>query len=454
MVTMNGPSISTSPATLPPIQTPPPPTVPTPAMPLPLLGQVSTATLPPSVITHTASSTIPPSEAATTFSQSSGFTLTRVPCKTAAPPPLVPHPPTPAPTPSFAMPKPIQPSGSAKKSRPVQRIVPANAIPSQHLILAAPFPGHSSAVIVAPSALKGDTVVPQAGVVIASPIVRAPGFHILPQTQKSQQLLVPKEETASSSNCSKQAPSTSTVRDGYCSGQGSPCGVEQVPSPQSPHSSCSSLAKNESNQSRRVNHISAEQKRRFNINIGFKTLCGLVPTLKSQSNLKPISNAATLQKTVEYIGKLQQERLSMQEEAKRLREEIEELNTSINSCQEQLPATGVPITRHRFDHMRDTFDEYVKNRTLQNWKFWIFSIIIRPLFESFNGAVSTTSTEELCQSTLRWLECHCSLPVLRPMVLSTLRQLSTSTSILTDPSLLPEEATRAVSSVPKRAAEC
>lgn len=31
-----------------------------------------------------------------------------------------------------------------------------------------------------------------------------------------------------------------------------------------------------------------------------------------------------------------------------------------------------------------------------------------------------------------------------PVVLSTLRQLSTATSILTDPSLVPEEAIRAV----------
>lgn len=45
--------------------------------------------------------------------------------------------------------------------------------------------------------------------------------------------------------------------------------------------------------------------------------------------LKQISNAATLQKTVEYISKLQQERLQMQEETRRLREEIEELNSSI-----------------------------------------------------------------------------------------------------------------------------
>ncbi|XP_051528380.1 MLX-interacting protein-like isoform X3 [Myxocyprinus asiaticus] len=269
------------------------------------------------------------------------------------------------------------------------------------------------------------------------------GFHILPQTQKSPQLTVPKEETSTTLSNKTSAQSSSTAHDERrVSGQGSPLGSEQVPSPQSPLSSSSTgLAKNEASQSRRVNHISAEQKRRFTINVCFKTLCSLVPTLKSQSN---ISNASTLQKTVDYIGKLQLERQQMQEETKRLREEIEELNTSINLCQEQLPATGVPITSHRFDHMREKFEDYVKNRTLQNWKFWIFSVIIQPLFESFNGTVSTTNLTELCETTMQWLDRYCALPVLRPMVLRTLRQLCTSTSILTDPSLLPEEARKSV----------
>lgn len=42
-------------------------------------------------------------------------------------------------------------------------------------------------------------------------------------------------------------------------------------------------------------------------------------------------------------------------------------------CQQQLPATGVPITHQRFDQMRDMFDEYVRTRTLHNWKFWVVS---------------------------------------------------------------------------------
>ncbi|MBN3304231.1 MLXIP protein, partial [Amia calva] len=460
-----------------------------------------------SVITHTASSTVTHSAAATTFGQSPGFTLqavqhTRVPSKTALQPRVrQPLPPTAArQTPqTFALPKPINPSSSGKRTKHLQKIVPAGPKPLAFFtpgtkvtcymrvyFCSVPIPGQTSAVIVTPGPMKGEGV-PTTGVVItptaigrvtfgvalysfatslsfhpllinnlsnlASVLSRVfqstglPEFHILQQAQNSPQLIIPKEETTPSTACRKQASSPTAVRDGRSSGKASPCASEQSTSPQSPLNTSTGLSKLDTPigmKIRRGNHISAEQKRRFNIKIGFETLSSLVSTLKSQSNAKPISNAATLQKTVEYIAKLQQERLQMQEEARRLREEIEELNASINTCQEQLPATGVPITRHRFDHMRDLFDEYVKNRTLQNWKFWIFSIIIKPLFESFNAMVSTTSTEELCQTTLSWLDQHCSLPVLRPMVLRTLRQLSTTTSILSDPSHLPEQATQAV----------
>ncbi|XP_075372760.1 MLX-interacting protein isoform X3 [Mycteria americana] len=240
-------------------------------------------------------------------------------------------------------------------------------------------------------------------------------------------------------------------RDCQNSGQASPCTSEQSPSPQSPQNSCSGKPATDPNmaafKNRRMKHIS-EQKRRFNIKIGFSTLNSLV-----SANSKSISHAITLQKTVEYIAKLQQERTQMQEETRRLREEIEELNATIISCQQQLPATGVPITRQRFDHMRKLFDEYVRSRTLQNWKFWIFSIIIKPLFESFNGMVSTTSFKDLNQTAMAWLDQHCSLPVLRPMVLNTLRHLSTTTSILSDPSCLPEQAAEAVNKMNKMAGE-
>ncbi|XP_076843224.1 MLX-interacting protein isoform X2 [Brachyhypopomus gauderio] len=406
----------------------------------PLPQPVPTVPTVPTAVTHAAPSPVTPSAAATSASQSS-FALSPAPSRqdAVAGGQVAPScPPLPPPPQTFAMPCSILPSSSTKKNRPI--------VPSPRLIL-----GPASAVIVTPPPRKSDAVPTTNVVITSSCIPLGSSFHIVSQNQKSPQLIVPKQETAPCApSCKSPAPSPCSARDRRNSGQGSPLGVEQVPSPQSPLNSTTGLTKNETTQSRRVNHISAEQKRRFNINVGFKTLCTLVPTLKSQSN---ISNAVTLQKTVEYIGKLQQERQQMQEETRRLREEIEELQASINSCQEQLPETGVPITRHRFDHMKEKFDEYVKNRTLQNWKFWVFSIIIRPLFESFNGSVSTSSRSELCDSTMQWLDRDCALPILRPMVLRTLRQLSTTTSILTDPALLPEESRQAVIGPKQHSAE-
>lgn len=266
-------------------------------------------------------------------------------------------------------------------------------------------------------------------------------------THTGTTLLIPKTEKLSPVQVYGTDRSSLTVHFPGHPGQTSPPNpLDKASNPGSPHSCFSGHGKIESSkqtETRRITHISAEQKRRFNIKLGFDTLHNLVTTLSPQPSIK-ISKATTLQKTAEYISKMQQERAQLHDEAQRLREEIQLLNSAINVCQQQLPATGVPITRQRFDHMRQKFREYVQAQTLRNWKFWIFSIIIEPLFESYNAMVSTASVEDLCRSTLSWLDQHCSLPALRPMVLSSLRLLSTTTAILTDPSLLPEQATLAV----------
>ncbi|CAB1353078.1 unnamed protein product [Coregonus sp. 'balchen'] len=234
-------------------------------------------------------------------------------------------------------------------------------------------------------------------------------------THPNTPLLIPKTEKLSPVQIYGSERTSLTVSFSGHSGQMSPTNLlERASNTESPHS-LPGHSKMESNktETRRITHISAEQKRRFNIKLGFDTLHSLVTTLSSQPSIK-ISKATTLHKTAEYISKMQQERTQLHEEAQRLRDEILLLNSAINVCQQQLPATGVPITRQRFDHMREKFREYVRAQTLQNWKFWIFSIIIEPLFESYNGMVSTASVEDLCRTTLSWLDQHCSLPALRP----------------------------------------
>ncbi|XP_069816980.1 LOW QUALITY PROTEIN: MLX-interacting protein [Dendropsophus ebraccatus] len=409
-----------------------------------------------SVITHTASDTLTHNPSATTFSQSQSLiilaTQQQVPCNISMQPAGVSQQNAPRSNTYFTI-----SSSGAKKKQP-QKIVPAPQPETVSLLFTpAHFSGQTQAVIVspAPRITQSNVVIAPAGLAGASGM---PEFHrsiLVGPTKQSQgsqktqsavsrifpsptQDNLVKREMTPSQSCST-APSPSSCRDCQNSRQGSPCASEHSLSP--PHSSGKTAADRQSStiKTQRLKHISAEQKRRFNIKIAFNTLNSFV----SSSN-KPISHAITLQKTVEYIAKLQQERTQVLEETRRLREEVEELHLAISSCQEQLPATGVPITPQRVDHTRDLFDKYVKSRTLENWKFWIFSIIIKPLFDSFNDMVSTSNLEELHSTTLEWLDLHCSLPALRPMVLKTLRYLSTTTSILSDPLSLPEQAKQAV----------
>ncbi|KAK6638370.1 hypothetical protein RUM44_008799 [Polyplax serrata] len=182
---------------------------------------------------------------------------------------------------------------------------------------------------------------------------------------------------------------------------------------------------------RRVCHINAEQKRRYNIKNGFDVLHSLIPYLNLNPKVK-LSKATMLQKGAEYIRQLQAERAKMQEDMEALKYQIDSLSASISNCQSLLPATGAPISHHRTTKMKEMFDDF-------------FSLLFEPLLQSFNCSVSTASYEDLYRSTLIWVEQHCSLVELRPAVLNSLRNLCTATEILSNPSKLPEEARAAVS---------
>ncbi|KAI1301601.1 MLX-interacting protein [Halotydeus destructor] len=236
---------------------------------------------------------------------------------------------------------------------------------------------------------------------------------------------------------------------------GSPSSPHQMksesPKPPSPLSlSASAKGKQKSDhekisyrEHRRVCHINAEQKRRCNIKNGFDTLRAILPSI-SQSTSTKISKAAMLSKGGEHIRTLKQERQQQQDECDVLKQQIERLNKEIGDFQSQLPATGAPMACHRTGRTKELFGNYVADRTQQNWKFWVFSIMMESLLESYESSVATNNVEEMYKSTLRWLDQSCNLVSLRRNVLNSLRHISTSTNILTNPSSLPEEAMAAV----------
>lgn len=92
----------------------------------------------------------------------------------------------------------------------------------------------------------------------------------------------------------------------------------------------SSLSPGSSGESmqRRVGHIHAEQKRRYNIKNGFDMLHTLIPQLQQNPNAK-LSKAAMLQKGAEYIKQLRSERDLVNQKMDVLRKERDALNNSL-----------------------------------------------------------------------------------------------------------------------------
>lgn len=150
-----------------------------------------------------------------------------------------------------------------------------------------------------------------------------------------------------------------------------------------------------------------------------------------------------LQKAAHFITALSTEQAQRQEEKAMLKREIDNLKQTITAYQCQLPASGGPINQGS-SQAREMLQGYIRARTLDNWKFWIFSQLIQPMFESYNGTVSTNNLEEALRTIINWLERNCSLVSLRKDLLNSLTFLSTNTSMLNAPQILPTEAVNAV----------
>ena len=67
------------------------------------------------------------------------------------------------------------------------------------------------------------------------------------------------------------------------------------------------------------------------------------------------------------------------------------------------------------------FDSHVASCTMKNWKYFVFSKIMRPLLESYDRTVSSSSITDLSRTCSSWLDQHVSLVQLRPHVLNSLK---------------------------------
>ncbi|XP_059351804.1 max-like protein X isoform X1 [Daphnia carinata] len=147
---------------------------------------------------------------------------------------------------------------------------------------------------------------------------------------------------------------------------------------------------------RREAHTQAEQKRRDAIKKGYSSLQDLVPTCQQQDPISgyKLSKATVLQRSIDYIQFLQQQKKKQEEELSALRKEV----------------IGLQIMKSNYDQIvkaNQSQSGQSENRVPDEVKFQLFQTIMENLFLTFDSMVSAASFVDLSSNVFAWVEEHC-----------------------------------------------
>ena len=108
---------------------------------------------------------------------------------------------------------------------------------------------------------------------------------------------------------------------------------------------------------------------------------------------------------------------------------------------------GLPLAKPSNNKVMAKFSDYVAEQTRQNYKFYVFSRIMKRLFETYTTVVSTSDQRQLRSSTNQWVDVQCryswlsklqksqlrfSMSHMRQISAETLRELTKDTCIVED----------------------
>ncbi|XP_044008611.1 max-like protein X isoform X2 [Aphidius gifuensis] len=145
---------------------------------------------------------------------------------------------------------------------------------------------------------------------------------------------------------------------------------------------------------RREAHTQAEQKRRDAIKKGYDSLQDLVPTCQhTDASGYKLSKATVLQKSIDYIQFLLQQKKKQEDERNSLRKEVVALQIMQTNYEQIVKA-------------HQTQPGHSEMRVSDETKFQVFQAIMDRLFQTFNS-ISVANFAELSGCVFSWLEEHC-----------------------------------------------
>ncbi|XP_017874288.1 PREDICTED: max-like protein X [Drosophila arizonae] len=165
---------------------------------------------------------------------------------------------------------------------------------------------------------------------------------------------------------------------------------------------------------RRSAHTQAEQKRRDAIKKGYDSLQELVPRCQpNDSSGYKLSKALILQKSIEYIGYLNQQKIRQEEESAALQKEVTALRIIQNGYETML--------QHQQANPGPE-----EARLTDEAKFQVFQAILDEMFETFQN-IPMDNFKQLTSGVIPWLEEHCKPHILRNILSRTLQQMAQET---------------------------
>uniref|UniRef100_A0AAG5DSB3 BHLH domain-containing protein n=1 Tax=Anopheles atroparvus TaxID=41427 RepID=A0AAG5DSB3_ANOAO len=164
---------------------------------------------------------------------------------------------------------------------------------------------------------------------------------------------------------------------------------------------------------RREAHTQAEQKRRDAIKKGYDSLQELVPTCQqTDASGYKLSKASVLQKSIDYIGYLLQNKKKLEEERASLQKEVMALR----------------IIQKNYENMlqhQQTSPGRTEARLSDDIKFQVFKAIMDEMFLTFEQ-LPMNDFAELTSGVIPWLEEHCKPHLLRDVVNRMLTNITTN----------------------------
>lgn len=151
------------------------------------------------------------------------------------------------------------------------------------------------------------------------------------------------------------------------------------------------------------------------------------------SSLINLSNLFSILLAAGYIEQAIQNRDQMREELDYLQEEKEKLQQQITQYQSSLPVDGIPVmpaARRSREVGNSLFQTYISDRTAKNWRFYPYSLILKPLFDAYQNTVTCDSSEEFLRTLTEWKNHSLAMIQLRQAASQAVMDIGRTTSFI------------------------